>query len=127
MTGAGDKLVRLWDLNTETPLHTCEGHKQWIMCLQWSPDGKYLASGAKDGEVRIWNPESATVAPKDKKDKKDKKKEPVAGSTIKAKAVFNGHKKWVTGIAWEPLHLAAVDKWRLVSVSKDEKGKVTIS
>jgi len=119
-TGAGDKLVRLWDLNTETPLHTCEGHKQWIMCLQWSPDGKYLASGARDGEVRVWDTK-AKPAVKSGKSSKEQRKE---DSILKAKAVFNGHKKWVTGLVWEPLHLAAVDRWRLVSVSKDEKGKV---
>eukprot|EP00656_Telonema_subtile_P008665 TRINITY_DN14044_c0_g1_i2.p1 TRINITY_DN14044_c0_g1~~TRINITY_DN14044_c0_g1_i2.p1 ORF type:complete len:543 (-),score=152.26 TRINITY_DN14044_c0_g1_i2:272-1900(-) len=102
-SGAGDKMVRLWDLNTETPLHKCEGHSQWIMCLAWSPDGKYLASGSKDGELRVWD---------------------CSNQQIKSRAVFKGHKKWITGMSWEPLHLAAVDKWRICTVSKDEKGKV---
>ena len=26
-----------------------------ILCLSWSPNGKYIASGSLDGTVRIWN------------------------------------------------------------------------
>jgi WD40 repeat protein len=32
------------------------GHWGDIWCLAWSPDGSSLASGATDGEVRIWDP-----------------------------------------------------------------------
>ena len=43
--------MRLWDIFTETPLHTCKAHKHWILCIAWSPDGKRLASGCKNGQV----------------------------------------------------------------------------
>lgn len=31
------------------------GHKHWVLCIAWSPDGKKLASGCKNSQVRrIW-------------------------------------------------------------------------
>lgn len=37
-SGAGDATMRLWDLNTETPLHTCEGHSDHVLFVAFSPD-----------------------------------------------------------------------------------------
>lgn len=69
--------MRFWDLNTESPLYTCRGcrannfvtsykllcylstlvgHKDWVLFMAWSPDGKSLASASKDGEIRLWDP-----------------------------------------------------------------------
>ena len=50
-SGSGDTTVRFWDLGTETPDHICKGHKHWILCLAWSPDGLKLASGCRNGHV----------------------------------------------------------------------------
>lgn len=30
-SGSGDTTVRFWDINTETPLHNCNGHKNWVL------------------------------------------------------------------------------------------------
>ena len=30
-SGSGDTTVRLWDLNTECPLHTCTAHRGWVL------------------------------------------------------------------------------------------------
>lgn len=35
-----------------------QGHKNWVLCLAWSPDGVILASGGMDGSVWLWNPAS---------------------------------------------------------------------
>lgn len=76
--------IRLWDIETETPLHTFEGgHKNWVLCVQWSPDGQYFASGGMDDQVCIWNYTSQEMC----------------GRPLK------GHTKWITSLAWEPLHL----------------------
>lgn len=50
-SGSGDKTVRLWDLTTELPFKTCEGHSNWVLCISFSPNGKKLASACKSGEV----------------------------------------------------------------------------
>lgn len=28
--GSGDTTVRFWDINTETPIYECKGHKNWV-------------------------------------------------------------------------------------------------
>jgi WD40 repeat protein len=35
-----------------------EGHRFGTQCLDWSHDGRYLASGGQDGKLRIWDPNS---------------------------------------------------------------------
>lgn len=32
------------------------GHKNWVLYLAWSPDGKHLVSGSKSGELITWDP-----------------------------------------------------------------------
>ncbi|XP_018454854.2 notchless protein homolog isoform X1 [Raphanus sativus] len=49
------------DLNTETPLFTCKGHKNWVLSIAWSPDGKHLVSGSKSGELCCWNPKKGEL------------------------------------------------------------------
>lgn len=95
-SGSGDTTVRFWDLNTQSPLYTCTGHRNWVLCISWSPDGKQLVSGSKDGELRIWDPETGKASCNP----------------------LNGHKKWITGLAWEPVHLQAPCR-RFASSSKD--------
>ena len=96
-SGSGDKTVRFWDLNTETPHHVCKGHANWVLAMAWSPDGKLLASGDKAGHVMIWDP--------------------VTGKT--RGRVLTGHKQWITSLAWEPLHLARGISRKVASASKD--------
>jgi len=97
-SGSGDKTVRFWDLTTETPLHECKGHLNWVLAISWAPDGSSLLSGDKSGHIICWDP----VTGKQK------------GKTM------TGHKQWITSIFWEPLHLANGGICRrAVSASKD--------
>uniref|UniRef100_A0A0G4I0W4 NLE domain-containing protein n=1 Tax=Chromera velia CCMP2878 TaxID=1169474 RepID=A0A0G4I0W4_9ALVE len=82
-TGSGDTTVRLWDLNTETPLHVCKGHKNWVLVVSWAPDAATVASAGMDKEIRCWNPRKGTAV----------------GTVLK------GHSQPVTCLAWQPLHL----------------------
>ena len=57
-SGSGDTTVRIWDLNTETPLFTCSGHKHWVLFVSFSPDCKKVASGGMDHNILLWNAET---------------------------------------------------------------------
>jgi len=49
-----DHSVGLWDLDEETGLRNLSGHRSEIWCVALSPNGRTLASGSKDGEIRLW-------------------------------------------------------------------------
>lgn len=95
-TGSGDTTVRLWNLSTETPAATLKGHKGWVLCVEWEARERFIASGGHDGHIRLWNPTTA---------------QPL-GDAMK------GHTKWITSLAWEPIHLNPSTP-RLASSSKD--------
>ncbi|XP_076250174.1 WD and tetratricopeptide repeats protein 1-like isoform X2 [Rhynchophorus ferrugineus] len=46
-----DSLVRRLGLE-----HELQGHQGCVNCLQWTSDGRYLASGSDDTNVIIWDP-----------------------------------------------------------------------
>lgn len=92
--------MRFWDILTETPIKTGEGHKKWVLVVSWAPNAKRLASGSMDNEIRIWDPETGDC-----------------------KGALRGHSKWITAIAWEPLHKNKTCN-RLASASKDATVKV---
>ncbi|HAT20192.1 MAG TPA: hypothetical protein DCS85_08560 [Verrucomicrobiales bacterium] len=49
-----DHSVRLWDLETRRLLRTLHGHRGEVWCTALSPHGGLVASGSKDGEIKIW-------------------------------------------------------------------------
>ncbi|KAK9481379.1 Quino protein amine dehydrogenase [Lipomyces japonicus] len=98
VTGSGDGTARIWDTDTGTPIATLKGHEQSVLCVAWSPDAEVLATGGMDGTVRIWDPNTGKQL----------------GQPLK------GHKKFVTSLTFEPLHLSNEERGlRLASASKD--------
>ena len=65
-TGSGDKIIQLWDIieinieETKEPVHITNskhllsGHTGGISALDFSVNGKLLASGSSDKSVRLW-------------------------------------------------------------------------
>lgn len=51
--GADDN-VRLFDAATGASLKTLSGFSDWVFALAISPDGKLVAAGSNNGEVRVW-------------------------------------------------------------------------
>ena len=35
-----------------------QGHKNWVLCLAWSPDGEMVASGGMEGALWLWDPKT---------------------------------------------------------------------
>lgn len=62
----------------------CAGHTNWVLCIAWSPNSKYLVSGCKNGTIMSWNVETGKrVGPP-----------------------MTGHKQWITALCWAPYHLS---------------------
>ena len=55
LSGGRDGSVRLWDLESKTELVHCQGHRNWVRSLAFSPDGRRALSGSYDWTVRLWD------------------------------------------------------------------------
>ena len=100
-SGGGDLMVRFWNIVTSMPEHVCAGHRHHVLCTAWSPNGKYFISGDRSGEIRIWDP--------------------VTG--LQRGQPLSGHKKWITSITFEPLHMDP-NCTRFATSSKDHTVRV---
>ena len=101
-SGAGDSTMRLWDLTTELPLHTCEGHKDHVLFVAFSPDSKVVASGGMDKVIYLWDSETGEQIGKP----------------------LRGHTKFVTSIAWQPMISQENDERLMASSSKDMQTRI---
>jgi WD40 repeat protein len=60
MATAGGRVIKIWDAVTGERKLALEGHGWDVNCVAFSPIGRKLASGGKDGEVRVWDGEAGT-------------------------------------------------------------------
>ncbi|GAB0093248.1 Protein Notchless [Sergentomyia squamirostris] len=100
-SGSGDKTLRLWDLNTETPHFTCSGHTQPVLCISWAPDSSKIASSCQAGQIRVWNPDT--------------------GKQIGRPLI--GHRKYIKCLSWEPYHENS-DCRRIASAGADNDVRI---
>ena len=47
--------VALWSVATGQLIHNIYGHTNWVVALDFTDDGRTLASGAGDSTVMIWD------------------------------------------------------------------------
>ncbi|KAI1133317.1 hypothetical protein F5Y10DRAFT_260197 [Nemania abortiva] len=52
------------------------GHGDWIWCIGFSPNGRYVVSGSHDWTVRIWDAQTGTI-----------------------RHILRGHNGWISGLA----------------------------
>jgi ribosome assembly protein 4 len=114
-SGGGDAMVRFWDVHTCTPKHVCSGHKDHVLSTSWSPCGTRFASGDRRGHLIIWDPVEGRM---------------IGGGSNNSgngTGCIKAHTKWITGLAWEPMHSSSsstVMCERIVTSSKDCLAKI---
>lgn len=60
-SGGGDDRAFLWHRSDPARVHELSGHADSVTMVAFSSDGKYLASGALDGSVRVWAVDSGAL------------------------------------------------------------------
>jgi WD40 repeat protein len=79
LSGGGDKVVHLWDVESGRQLRSFEGHRYGVNGVAFSPDGRLAVSGAYDNPVRCWDLET--------------------GREVRQ---FSGHRNWVWSVSFSP-------------------------
>ncbi|MYG00412.1 hypothetical protein F4212_14955 [Candidatus Poribacteria bacterium] len=54
-TGSADKTLRLWNARTGKNIHILTDHQEHVYSVNYSPDGKTIASIENNNIVRLWN------------------------------------------------------------------------
>jgi hypothetical protein len=58
LSGASDKTIKYWDLQTRKRIRTLEGHADKVFSVSISQNGKRALSGSSDRTVRYWDLET---------------------------------------------------------------------
>jgi WD40 repeat protein/serine/threonine protein kinase len=81
--------IKIWDTNTWAELASWRAHPSWLLGLDFSPDGKLLASGASDCRIQVWD--LATVL-----------KVGINATTITPQTTFQGHTDQIRSVMFAP-------------------------
>lgn len=63
VSGSWDKTLKLWEIATGREIRTLKGHKEKILSVAFSPDGRYILSGpgAYGDAARLWSADSGSL------------------------------------------------------------------
>ncbi|KAJ8908341.1 hypothetical protein NDN08_005051 [Rhodosorus marinus] len=92
-----DGYLRVIDFAKEHLLLCLKSYYGAILCVAWSHDGKYIATGGEDDLVTVWCPGEASII-----------------------ARLEGHSSWVSSVAWDEASFSS-GRYRLGSVGQDAK------
>jgi serine/threonine protein kinase len=56
--GSGNKNVKIWNVDTHEQVGVLPGYDNDVLALAISSDGRFLASGGREGQIKIWDPNS---------------------------------------------------------------------
>ena len=59
VSAGADKLVRTWDLETDSPLSQLEGHTDYVLGAAWKEDAQAIVTASADQTIKVWNVETA--------------------------------------------------------------------
>jgi len=48
-------ILNFWNVSTGESLKTLQAHNSRINSVTFSPDGKTIATGSKDGKIKLWD------------------------------------------------------------------------
>lgn len=92
---SSDGTIIVWDTSDGKRRATLRGHEDSVLCISYSKDGAWLASGGADRSVRLWEAES-----------------------LECSRVLSGHSFSVLSVAFDPSSMT------LVSCSGDKTARV---
>lgn len=55
VSGADDRLIKVWDYQTKACVHTLEGHAHNISAVAFHPELPIILSASEDGCVKMWH------------------------------------------------------------------------
>lgn len=61
LASAGGKRIHIWDVAGRRLRHAIDAHEKTIQSICFSPNGKWVVSGAADDKVKVWNVETGKL------------------------------------------------------------------
>lgn len=55
ISGADDRVAKIWDYQNKTCVQTLEGHASNISAVAFHPELPVILTGSEDGTVRVWH------------------------------------------------------------------------